>query len=618
MMLSTSKGLPAAFVLPAGFTCLALLTLINVQALPVQALIQSLLLYGGIALIVLAFLPPPFASFTYLRFKFLRVPPSLPVSILSPVLAILLLALILRLIGLSTFVSMYMDELYPASQVTRLRENPFTPILTPMDEPLPFTWVYVSWQYASTLVFGANLFALRVVGAVFGTLTVWATYHLAAVWYGRSVGLLAALVLATFPPHVHLSRLGIINVPDALFGVLALWLLSRAWQGERTWAMAGAALGATAYFHEGGRLLYPALTALWMLTCIGGWRTRGRGLMTFVACALLTAAPVLITLAATGQALSPRLADAGVTGEFWWALLASPVQDGLWTVYLRDLLAPALLHYVSLPDSSLIYYGGQTALVLPYLVPFFLIGIIVLVLRLRQPAPRLLLLWLLGTAIGNSFLGFTVNRYTARFLVAFPAIAITVAVGMWTIITLTLNPSACASWRGTFQSRFAALNLQAKTLSSDMTPKMIFAMSIVFIVLALGQVVYYFAIHLPEYNRQIRSVPDEVDVIQRTAALPDGTQAYLITDVPYYRGAFDILPRFWGVDLSLMLLTTESITDSWLDALPAPPLAFFIEHEDSATLARLRARYPSLSTAIASPYNVPADKQYALYTVVLE
>lgn len=599
----------ARLALLAGIACLALLTLINVQALPVHAVIQSILLYGGIGLSVLGFTSlslPPFASFASLRFKSLLLirrvspfPPSLRDSILSPLLAILVLALTLRLIGLTDYVSMYVDELYPASQVTRLYEKPFTPLLTPMDEPLPFTWVYVSWQYISTLIFGANLFALRVVGAVVGTLTVWATYHLAALWYGRSLGLLAALVLATFAPHIHLSRLGIINTPDALVGVLALWLLSRAWKSGQSWALAGAALGATAYFHEGGRLLYPALILIWMVTCISGWQARWRGLLTFAACALLTAAPVLITLAAGGLSLSPRLADAGVTGEFWWALFTSPVQDGLWTVYLRDLLTPALLHYVSLPDSSLIYYGGQTALVLPYLVPFFLLGIVALLLRLRQPPARLLLLWLLGTAIGNSLLGFTVNRYTARFLVAFPAIAMTLAMGLWSVLILIARP---------FEASMSSRTRRGVRLIA----------TAVGIALALGQPIYYFAVHLPDYNHAIRISRDEGDVVQRTAELPAGTRAYLITDVPHYRGAFDILPRFWGVQLSLTLLTTENVTDSWLDALPAPPLAFFIEPDDSATLARLQERYPSLSAAIASPYNVPADKQYALYTVVLE
>ena len=616
------------FLVSGGIVCLALLTLINVQGWAVHVATQSLLLYAGIAGMVILPSPP-----TPLPQGKGRQRAQLNSAVefgwwfnkIHPLVVILLMALVVRLVGLDSIVSLYVDELYPASQVTRLRENAFTLILTPMDEPLPFTWVYVSWQYVSTLVFGANLFALRVVSALVGTLTVWATYGLAQVWFGRGVALLTALLLATFPPHIHLSRLGIINVPDALFGVLALWLLSRAWQGGREWALAGAALGATAYFHEGGRLLYPALIALWLLTCIGGWRTRWRGLVTFAGCALVVAAPVMITLAASGQALSPRLADAGVTGEFWWALLTSPLQDGLWTIYLRDMLTPALLHYVSTYDSSVIYYGGQTALVLPYLVPFFLMGIVVLLLRIHQPAARLLLLWLIGTAIGNSLLGFTVNRYTARFLVAFPAIAMVVGMGMvyLTPRPLSVNRERVSEEHGEGEDNVTpprlSLHCNGEGEKSSQKQRLIrWIVPLVALMLAMGQVVYYFAIHLPEYNQQIRSVPDEVDVIQRSAALPDGTQAYLITDVPYYRGAFDILPRYWGVEMALTTLTPADVTDAWLDALPAPPLAFFIAPQDIATLALLQARYPQLSPAIASPYHVPMDKQYALYRVVLE
>src|SRR5690606_27829994 len=123
-------------------------------------------------------------------------------------------------------------------------------------------------------ILGHNLTGLRIFSAVFGTLTVPALYLLARELFDRRTALLAALLLATFPPHIHFSRLGLNNIADPLFGVLALAFLVRGLKrgGLRDYALSGVMLGLTQYFYEGGKLLYPLLFGAWLLLALCFWR----------------------------------------------------------------------------------------------------------------------------------------------------------------------------------------------------------------------------------------------------------------------------------------------------------------------------------------------------------
>ncbi len=569
-------------VLGAGL--LALLTAISVYDWPVHYVLQSALLYGGAVLIVIGL------SGWRGRIDGRTLWQSMTQqgTELLPLGLIVLLAFALRVWGLGDFVHVHVDELYPASQIARLREMPTTPILQPMDAVAPFTWVYVTWQRASVGLFGANFIGLRLPAAIVGALTVAALYGLARTWFDRRTALLAALLLATLPPHIHLTRLGMINPPDALAGTLALWFLGRAWKHNWPvdWSLAGVCLGATAYFHEGGRLLFPLLTVVWLLLHLFGWRRRGHGLMSMTVSALLIALPVYLTLWARSGTLAPRLDDMGVTGEFWTRLLLSRPDDGLWSLYFRQMLGPALLHYIHLPDSSGLYYGGDTALVLPWMLPAFFIGLAWLAWRLDTPAAPLLIIWMIGTAVGNSLLGVVgESRYTVRFLVAFPALSLVTALGLRYGIGVYVG-----RWLGR-----AILPIGAA--------------------LALSQVVYYFGIHLPQFNLQLRRELDYEDVMYRALDLPTGTQSYLITRYTLPEPPFAVLSRFWEVDLPLEITPAQAVDRIWFETLPSAPLAFFVAPDDIETYTILGQYFEALHGPYFSPYALPLEKQYALWRV---
>src|SRR5262249_24735862 len=133
---------------------------------------------------------------------------------------------------------------------------------------------------------------------------------------------IAVLLLATFPAHLHFSRIGLYNIADPLFGTLALAFLARGWKSKRRsdYVVAGAALGLTQYFYEGGRLLFPVLAVGWyILLWLGGksWREKrsDAGLMLVVM--LLIAMPVYTTAFAVQVQITPRLNSMTLSLNSW-------------------------------------------------------------------------------------------------------------------------------------------------------------------------------------------------------------------------------------------------------------------------------------------------------------
>jgi 4-amino-4-deoxy-L-arabinose transferase-like glycosyltransferase len=577
-----------------GCALLTTVTIINVQADRIHYGLQLALLYTGIVLVIASMAGIPLAVRLPLSAAFQQWWRSQEARLLC---GILILALLLRVWQLGELVRTYVDEILPASHVTQLRDDPYRLILQPMDNIFAFPWVYASWTRISTDGFGSNLFGLRLVNAIAGTMTVLALYGLARQWFDRRIALLAALLLAVLPPHIHMSRVGYINPQDALYGTLALYLLGRAWLHNRQhdWVLSGAALGATAYFHESGKLLFPLLILIWcVLHLFAALRLRRwRGICMMLVSALLVALPVLITFLAVRGTLLPRMESLGMMPGFWQQLLLEPNSGEWWAFYFSDMLAPALLHYVALPDGSELYYGGQTALLLPWMVIPFLIGCIVLVMQLRKPAASLLLLWLLGTAFGNSLLDTFLtgnNHFSARFIIALPALALVTAIGTFTL----LKPvEKVLAYRPVLQRRLLYTFVATLTIS---------------------QLVYYFAVHIPQYNLQIRQRDfDLTDALERATQLPEITQIYIITRVPRPELAEELLTRFWGVRRELTMLHPQQLYSMWWAALPKDrPLAFFIAPDDERSRNALETHL-DIQGPYASPHPIHEHLQYELW-----
>ena len=75
-------------------------------------------------------------------------------------------------------------------------------------------------------IFGSTIFTLRLATCVIGTLTVFFTYKLVALYFQRQIALLAAFLLAISPWHIQFSRIAMDEITLPLFFVLSFYLFS--------------------------------------------------------------------------------------------------------------------------------------------------------------------------------------------------------------------------------------------------------------------------------------------------------------------------------------------------------------------------------------------------------
>ncbi len=68
-------------------------------------------------------------------------------------------------------------------------------------QPLFFTLIGLSFK-----LFGINVFAMRIVSVIFGTLTIFLLYFFAELFYNRQVSLLAAFIFAIAPLQIHYGQ----------------------------------------------------------------------------------------------------------------------------------------------------------------------------------------------------------------------------------------------------------------------------------------------------------------------------------------------------------------------------------------------------------------------------
>jgi 4-amino-4-deoxy-L-arabinose transferase-like glycosyltransferase len=573
-------------VILAGCICLVLLAIANGQApiLPwlkgMNIHLQMALLCGGITLIAWGFSK-----------EALHKVPSARWQRLAPILAITLLAFALRFWQLDESMRVLVHETAFAEAITVLWAQPNDiMILFPMTNttPLPYTFAYL--QMLAVEIFGRNLFGLRAASAILGALTIPALYFLAKTLFNRKIALLAALVLATFPPHLHFSRLGILEIADPFFGILALAFLARGARlgGQQDYALAGVILGMTHYFHEGGRLFYTPLALIWpfALAILTGQKPPWHGILITAGVTALVAFPIYTTLLSWDRSLTLRMDEAGVNGNLIAGFMSALNGDGNLDSYLTHFLKPLLfyVHYLDQPRIFL-YYGGMQPLVLEWLVPFLLLGTGYALWRWRRPGTLLLLLWILAATIGNGLMGDVL--IATRYRVVFPALAIIIAL---------------------------ALNVLVEHLNFR---RPAFIMGAVVLAIGAGQTAYYFGPHLALYNVQIRDAiwhcGDAEDAVMRAAKLPPETISYIISAERCDPDRAWQFLNFLTGSTSVYTFTPEMLSRETLESMPLDvDKAFFIEPGDRETLEHLRS-YFSLESPQFSPYAKPEYRMFTLY-----
>lgn len=512
-----------------------------------------------------------------------------------------LAALALRFWELETSVRLFVDELNFATPVRAFEDINNIALLVPFSGVAAFPFIYPYWQSITVEWFGHTFTGLRGASAVVGALTVPALYFLGRALFDRKTALAAAVLLATFPPHLHFSRIGLNNIADPLFATLGFAFLARGIAlGRRAeYAAGGALLGLTHYFYEGGRLLFWPVAMFWLAGLALLWRPRLRlsHLAAALLAALIVAAPIYTTLMSAKRPLAARATDNDTALSLdYWRGVFSRGADGV-LKHVRDRMVEPFLIYVQLTERSL-FYRGNTPLLLTLVSPLALLGVFAALCRPRAPGSLLLLLWVAAASVGNSLM--VENMHSPRYAVVFPALMLLAAVGLRHTLALVAPETSAAQtrWRGLARPQWIAL---------------------VVAVLALGayQADYYFNRHIPVYNRQLRdSKPhrDPQDAVLRSLKFPAGTQVHIISRVEADAGYTLGFAGFFRDDLTVHVLAAEDFDSDYVARLTrGVDHAFFVEPGLDAVLACLQ-RHFYLRPPQASPYtDLRASDQFTLY-----
>jgi tetratricopeptide (TPR) repeat protein len=343
-----------------------------------------------------------------------RAPEAGPVSayaILAGAAVFFALALVLRTWKLDSIPPLWWDEAVEAYDAGSLADGlPLEPLVGINYHRSP---LWLAMLAATGKVFGLSLTGFRLVSALAGSALVALVFVSGARLYGVAAGALAATWLAFHPWPLNLSRLLMANILVPLAGV-AIVLAAAAkslplpWRAVITGGIAGISLyGYAAALH----LPWLAALAVWLFAPRGTPAVRRLGWAAVaLAIAAVASAPVKLLMPGFwGKAAS-------VSVLFSPSMLAGNLADAF-----------PLFHAAGDMDMRHQYPSGAPVFV-PWLAPFFSLGLALTIRNAARPAYGLLLGWLaLGLLPGlASEAG---GRNLFRMAGALPAVALLCAVG---------------------------------------------------------------------------------------------------------------------------------------------------------------------------------------------
>lgn len=371
--------------------------------------------------------------------------------------------------------------------------NPF--IMGYMSMPTFFYWP-VSW---SLWLVGDTVVGLRTPAVLVGTLTVPVLFFLVRDLWGKRTAFLAAGFLTAYDYHIHYSRLGANNVWDPLFVTLVLWLVNRGLaqslarkdgsglvggQGSyRALIWAGLAMGLSAYFYTGARLL-PVLVIvylgfIWFQQCTSRaessrrWRLPWRSLLLLVLAFLIVGGPILSFAMSHPDEWNARINQVGILQSGW--LEREPELTGKSTAQIlveQFLRAVGAFHVY--PDRTM-WYGAERPLLGFVAGIFALLGMGWALVHWRERRYFLILIWFWSVVISGGMLTESPPS-SQRLVIAIPAVALFVASGVEQVVRLL--------WR--------LLNLDHRWREATM--------GFLVLLMAVGSVAYYFVEFTPSHR----------------------------------------------------------------------------------------------------------------------
>jgi len=282
-------------------------------------------------------------------------------------------------------------------------------------------------------VLGPTELAVRLTAALYGTGAVAAMFFLGRALMGPAVGLIAALLLAVCPWHLHFSRMGYELIALPFFFILALTCLVRWTQGRRTLPAALVLFGICLYTYVPAKLIVPLFLAgfalLYWRPLLARWRE------TALAAGLLglTALPVVIFDLTHREQAGSYFRDTTLLARDEPPLELARTFAANYAAFF----SPEFLFERS-SDRIIRHRVGEHGQLYPFFAPLLLLGGAAALLR-DQRAMRLPLLWLglypLAPALMNEI------PSASRGIAGAPAFCLVAAIGAGAVLRLAAQVS---------------------------------------------------------------------------------------------------------------------------------------------------------------------------------
>ena len=255
------------------------------------------------------------------------------------------------------------------------------PLFQDHQRPEPLVRIYGA---LTSRFFGDSVWAFRYTSVLWGMLSLAAVYWSSQQGFAeqptrvrRLIGLLALASLVVALGHIALNRSLYRAVPLVAFVALAAGFTSRALQRPslRSHVFAGICLALGCYTYTAGLfvpLAYLPLVVQLALFRRSGWRSWLPGLAATALALFVLTLPISYLLLTNPDAILSRASDVLVDGQRDWLTRIDKMAS----------------YFLSAGDINPQYNVAGASLVPPAFLPFFLAGIVALLLQPRRPASR--------------------------------------------------------------------------------------------------------------------------------------------------------------------------------------------------------------------------------------
>jgi 4-amino-4-deoxy-L-arabinose transferase-like glycosyltransferase len=253
--------------------------------------------------------------------------------------------------------------------------------------------------------FGLSVLGLRLPSAVLGILSFIPLYFLVRGWLGQRVARIACVLFAFSHSAVHFSRIGLWNIQTLFLELTSFALLFAAIRQRRTLpaAFAGLAAGLALYSYTAGRLIIVVIAAFLALRFLVERRRRPVELAAaFAAGVMVAAAPLVLNYVKNPHILrADRTGGVLVLAESNLEHLRFATGEISTAEVLWMQTTTTLGGFVSIGDASG-QYGTKQPLLSPTTAALALLGLAIVVWRIRRPDSQFLLLWaVLGLVLSS-------------------------------------------------------------------------------------------------------------------------------------------------------------------------------------------------------------------------